>query len=134
MIRTTSVAALNKVKEYHDNFKEKVMGAVTLPVVVQSVPEPENKYDSNAVRLLVGGKQIGYIAKLEQDYVRSVRPEVFEKPTDLLVNEWGTGVDRSGNSYYWCSLNIEPLSDFQDLPSDYVQDVDDNFLDCTYPE
>lgn len=84
---------------------------------VNLVPEPENKYDSNAIRVEVEGVHIGYIKKGSTSRIR----KLMEKDMISWINiEIGGGkykvLDEDGNierdsSDYYAKLSIRIKAD-----------------------
>lgn len=51
------------------------------------IPEPDNKYDPNAIRVYVKGKHIGYVPQKKTVKVKSILPTVYEIDAYVELNE-----------------------------------------------
>lgn len=107
-------AAINKVPEYTSAF-EKVLALSPSKAGIQLVPEPENPYDSNAMKVILlyqieGGivwdeVQIGYVKKPDQpELYRNFGPEFFQKPRFCKIVDWGRFPTESAEALF---LNFE---------------------------
>ena len=74
------------------------------PLPAELVPEPENPYDSNAVKILVGGVMIGHIPKesclevralMDSGKMDNIAYEITGGAYKLLVEDYDPGRDRS---------------------------------------
>ena len=106
MQREIGLAAHNFVEEYRNNFRKHVLGATNIAdLVFDIVPEPTNQYDRLALAVFINGAQIGYVSKKDQAVIQSLRPELFEKPTQLRANSWG--VTANGEAF-WVFFGLFP--------------------------
>lgn len=63
------VAGLNieeKNKEFLKSMMLNAMNGVVVPCNIEIIPDPTNPFDSNAIKILLNGTQIGFIAKVDQ--------------------------------------------------------------------
>ena len=69
-------------------------------------PEPTNPYDSSALKVFVGDKPIGYIAKTDQLFLRERKPETFIRGTSAWMVKAGQVWDET-SAFCYCSILIE---------------------------
>lgn len=91
------------------------------PKKVELVPEPDNQYDPNAVKVIVDGVHIGYIKKgsckhvlrlMEEDRIRRITCTIGGGPYKVVWEEYDDGKDRDvytlekDESPIWAKLKI----------------------------
>lgn len=71
------------------------------PIKVKLIPEPDNKFDSKAIKVMYENQQIGYIPKKDQCLIPLQR---FKQESDAMA--WDVGYNRE-KDFYWCHLQLE---------------------------
>ena len=99
-----SVAGINKVPEYTKAFWELYGSNKSLELMeVLFVPEPTNRYDPKAIKILIDGKQVGYVQRSEQTTIDIQKPEMLTTITLGRVVEFGA-VRNNKDQFIYCTV------------------------------
>jgi hypothetical protein len=105
-----SVAGINIVKQYQDNFKSIYETALEIgrwDDKVMLIPEPDNPYDKKAIKVMVWDLQIGYVAKKCQYLIDTHCPILYKKPVEAEIADGGYLKDWAG---VWCQIGVSVLT------------------------
>ena len=102
-IPALSVAGLN-VEEHKKYFIKKLMSEVikdnTIPIVTDVKSDPQNPFDSNAIKVIINGFDIGFIAKNDQYYF-----DFSNFKYTVQIMSWG--VLKDGSVYVY--ISVQPI-------------------------
>ena len=90
---------------------------------LELVPEPDNKYDPNAIKIEYGGTLIGYVPKKLSAEISALM-EIEE--TECLVQD----LNPNGPTWEMCQVVVRPVvpEEFEGLDLDADPDIDESDL------
>lgn len=104
--KTFSVAGVNADPEHHS----RLMGLVEAEATIEGFQidwyleaEPDNPYDSQAIKVIANGERVGYVPKVEISGIRELAPQIANSRVKVYLSEWGE-VDESGSIFVTLAL------------------------------
>lgn len=96
-----SIAGLN-VEDNKKNFiKDLMLKSIKskISIDIEIIPDPNNSYDANAIKIVMNGVAVGYVAKVDQKYFD------FSQNQKYIANIVSWGVLKDSSVYVY----IQPI-------------------------